>query len=76
MLFFKAKLKVFSCSLNVLYWGLGISKIAIFDRKKYFFSGVNYFTIFVIETQDLDPKPVPDAESFYSIAECFWPIVI
>jgi hypothetical protein len=43
----------FSCSLDVLYGGLGISKLQ-FDKKK---SAVNFVQFLVIKTLGPNPKP-------------------
>ncbi len=52
----------FSCSLYVLYEGLGISKFKfLIKRYKKHFSAVFCFHFLVIET--LDPDPVPDPDS-------------
>ena len=40
----------FSCSLNVLYGGLGISKLQFLIKKHTFFSAVNFFQFMVIKT--------------------------
>ncbi len=45
-----------SCSLDVLYGGLGISKLQFLITKYNFFSAVN-FKFFLIETLDLDLDP-------------------
>ncbi len=43
----------FLCNLYVLYGGLGIGKIEVFDKKK-FFPAVNFPLFFVIKTLDRD----------------------
>ncbi len=58
----------FSCSLDVLYGGLGISKLKFLIQKfSYFFSTVNFFSsIFGHQIVDPDIKPnvlVADPES-------------
>ncbi len=46
----------FSCSLDVLYGGLGISIYSIFDQKNIkSFSAVNFFLFLVTSTLDPDP---------------------
>ncbi len=59
----------FSCSLGVLYGGLGISKLQFLIRKiEIKFPAVNFFTILGHQTLDpdpklekmLDPDPYPD----------------
>jgi hypothetical protein len=55
----------FSCSLDVLYGGLGITKIAIFDQKKIFKKFQLFFSMFDYLHPDpdslemLDPDPDP-----------------
>ncbi len=45
----------FSCSLDVLYGGLGISKLQLLNQKINFFSALNCFQFLVIKTMDPDP---------------------
>ncbi len=45
----------FSCSLDVLFGGLGIRKIVVFDTKKLnFFPSCKFFSIWVIKPKDPD----------------------
>jgi hypothetical protein len=49
----------FSCSLCVLYGGIGITKLQFFYKKNIqFFPAVNFFQFLVIKT--LDSKLEPD----------------
>jgi hypothetical protein len=64
----------FSCSLCVLYRGLGITKLQFLSKKYQIFSSVNIFQFLVIKILDseldpdtypqlgkmLDPDPYPD----------------
>jgi hypothetical protein len=54
----------FSCSLDVLHGGLGISKLKFMIKKILHFSDVNFFYFLVIKTldpeQDLELDPEPD----------------
>jgi hypothetical protein len=53
--------KGFSCSLDVLYGGLGISKLQFFIKQNItFFNGIIVFQFLVIKTLDEDPDPDPD----------------
>ncbi len=49
----------FSCSLGVLFRGLGISKLQVLINKIGFFSAWNFFQILFVKTLDpeLDPDP-------------------
>ncbi len=47
----------FSCSLDVLYGGPGISKLQFFYQKMIYFIQPYFFQIFGHQTQDLDPVP-------------------
>ncbi len=48
----------FSCSLGVLYGGLGISKLQILDQKNIFlFSAVHFFQFWVMKPRIRDPDP-------------------
>ncbi len=47
----------FSCSLDVLYGGLGIGKLQFFYQKIRKISTVNFFLFLVIKTLDLNPDP-------------------
>jgi hypothetical protein len=53
----------FSCSLDVLYEGLGISKLLLLIKKRYLKKFKLYFFLqfLVIETLDTDPYPDPDS---------------
>jgi hypothetical protein len=47
----------FSCSLGVLYGGLGISKLQFLIKKiKIKFPAINFFSILGHQTQDPDPQ--------------------
>jgi hypothetical protein len=51
----------FSCSLGVLYRGLGISKLEFLIKKiTYNFSALNFFLFLVIKTLDPELDPDPD----------------
>jgi hypothetical protein len=61
--------------LGVLYRGIGISKIAIFDKKKYqFFLALHFFQSLVIKTLDpeldLDPPLEKNAGSGSALNQC------
>jgi hypothetical protein len=47
----------FSCSLCVLYGGLGITKLQNLIKKISLFSDVNFFQLKVIKTQDSELDP-------------------
>jgi hypothetical protein len=49
--FLKLIAEGFSCNLDVLYGGLGISKLQFFDQKYNFFSAYIFFLIFDHQTQ-------------------------
>ncbi len=46
----------FSCSLDVLYEGLDISKLQFLIKQYQIFSAVNFLKLLVIKTPDPDPK--------------------
>jgi hypothetical protein len=54
----------FSCSLGVLYRGLGISKLQFLIKKLKNFSALYFFQFLVIKTLDpeLDPDSDPDPQ--------------
>ncbi len=53
----------FSCSLCVLYGGLGITKLEFFIKKNIqFFSAVNVFQFLVIKTLDSELDPDPNSQ--------------
>jgi hypothetical protein len=50
-----------SCSLDVLYGDIGISKLQLLIKKNInFTAAVNFFQFLVIKTVGLDPDPYPD----------------
>ncbi len=49
----------FYCSLDVLYGGIGRSKLQFLKKKIHFFSAVNFFSLFLV-IKTLDPEPDPD----------------
>ncbi len=54
----------FSCSLGVLYIGLGISRLQFLILKKKICFTLNFFKFLVIKAldQELDPDPHPDPQ--------------
>ncbi len=55
----------FSCGLDVLYGGLGISKLQFWSKNINYFPSINFFKILVMKTLDLDLDPDPHSDSHW-----------